>query len=73
MSKLTDDQYVDAILKETGLTLVELKQGTITRNHLLVICAMHRAYRIIEDPLSICSDENHKWDGSSDCPCMICD
>jgi len=73
MNNLKIDQYIDAILKETGLKLVDLEQGTTTKNHIMAVVAMRQAYKIIKDLLSICGEENHKWDGTSSCPCMIRD
>ena len=73
MNTLTDDQLIDKVLKETGLKLIELENGTTTKDIIMSVAALRYAFNIIKDLESVCGDENHKWDGSLDCPCMICD
>ena len=73
MKTFTNDEYIDAILKESGLKLVDLESGTTTKDQIMTIAALRQAYKIIKDLESVCGDENHKWDGSLNCPCMICD
>ena len=73
MKNIETEEFIEKVLKETGLKLVELREGTTTRDHILLICGFRKAYYIIKDLESVCGDENHKWDGSLNCPCMICD